>query len=182
MATDELKGKKVLIISTDGFEDTELLFPRIVLMARGAEVDITGKSLDRTLKGAIKGKVGYIVYLDEKMKDIEVKDYDALVIPGGQAPDRLRTMDAAVRIAKEFAEAGKIIAAVCHGPQLLIEADVVRGRKMTSWKAVKTDLINAGAEWVDEEVVVDGNFITSRFPPDLYAWTEAIVAALKGLA
>jgi protease I len=180
MATEELKGKKVLIIATDGFEDTELLFPRIVLMARGAVVDVTGKGLDRTLKKAIKGKVGYVVDLDEKMKGIKAKDYDALVIPGGQSPDRLRTMEEAVRIAKEFAKEGKIIAAVCHGPQLLIEADVVRGKRMTSWRAVKTDLINAGAEWVDEEVVVDGNFITSRFPPDLYAWTEAIVLALKG--
>ena len=180
MATDELKGKKVLILSTDGFEDTELLFPRIVLTAMGAKVDVSGKVLDRTLKGAIKGKVGYVVDIDKKMKDVKVGEYDALIIPGGSAPDRLRTMDEAVRIAKEFAGAGKLIAAICHGPQLLIEADVVKGRKMTSWKAVTTDLVNAGAEWVDEEVVIDGNFITARFPPDLYAWTEAIVCALKG--
>ncbi len=179
MATKKLNGKRILIIATDGFEDTELLYPRIALAANGANVDITGKPMDRTLGNAIKGKVGYIVDLTRKMKDIDVADYDALVIPGGHSPDRLRTMDEAIRIAKDFADTGKLIAAICHGPQLLIEADAVSGRVMTSWKAVKTDLINAGAEWVDEDCVIDRNFITARFPQDLYAWSEAIIEALK---
>lgn len=178
MTKGELKGKRILIIATDGFEDTELLFPKIVLEAKGAEVRVTGISRGR-IKDIITGKVGYEVDLDFPMSKVHVDDYDALIIPGGSSPDKLRTNDEAVEIVKGFVDSGKLIAAICHGPQLLIEADAVKGRKMTSWKAVRADLINAGAEWVDEELVRDGNFITSRFPPDLYVWSEAIVAALK---
>ncbi len=179
MPKNELKGKRVLIIATDGFEDTELLFPKIVLEAKGAEVWVTGVCMDRVLKDAIKGKVGYIVDLDMPMHKVHVDDYDAIVIPGGSSPDRLRTNENAVKIVKEFVDSGKIVAAICHGAQLLIEADAVKGRKMTSWKAVKTDLINAGAEWVDEELVKDGNFITSRFPADMHVWSEAIATGIK---
>ena len=178
MASDELKGKKVLIIATDGFEDTELLFPKIVLEAKGAEVTITGKCLDPALLGKIKGKVGYLVKIDKEMAEINAEEFDALVIPGGAAPDRLRTMDEAVRITKEFCDAGKVVGAICHGPQLLIEADAVRGRTLSSWKAVTTDLRNAGAEWVDSECHIDGNFITARYPADMSAWSEALVDAL----
>ena len=170
---------KILIIATNGFEQSELEFPRDQLRAKGATVHVA------TLDGeAIKGWEGKgwgrEAEADLAIKSALVADYDALVIPGGQInPDILRTDTEAVSLVKGFYKQGKTIAAVCHGPWLLIEADVVRGRDVTSWPSVKTDLVNAGANWHDKEVVVDEAIITSRNPGDLEAFVSKIVEEIE---
>ena len=162
---------KILMIATDGYEDSELLEPRRILSERGAEVTLA--SLE---KGAIKGDNEASVEVDRLISEVEEKDYDALVLPGGtRNPDRLRMDRRVVATIRAFAEAGKPVAAICHGPWLLIEADVVRGRTVTGWPSIRTDLRNAGAEVIDQEVVIDGNIVTSRKPEDIPAFTEALI-------
>ena len=162
---------KILIIATDGFEDSELLEPRRILSERGA--DVTVASLE---KGEIKGDTEACVEVDLAIDEIEAGDYDALVLPGGtRNPDKLRMDPRVVATIREFAHAGKPVAAICHGPWLLIEADVVRGRTVTSWPSIRTDLRNAGATVIDQEVVIDGNIVTSRKPEDIPAFTEALI-------
>ena len=160
------------MIATDGFEDSELLEPRRILRERGAEVTLA--SLE---KGEIEGDSGARVGVDRTIGEVEAGDYDALILPGGtKNPDKLRMDGRVVATIRAFAEAGKPVAAICHGPWLLIEADVVRGRRVTSWPSIRTDLRNAGAEVVDEEAVTDGNIVTSRKPEDIPAFTEALIA------
>jgi protease I len=171
----ELNGKKIAILATDGFEQVELTEPRKNLEAAGAKIEVLSVK-----EGEIRGwkftDWGDNVKVDKLVSQAKVGDYDALVLPGGQInPDKLRMEKDAVAFVKEFADSGKVVAAICHAPWTMIEADVVRGRTMTSWPSVRTDLKNAGAKVVDKEAVVDGNFITSRKPDDIPAFSRAIM-------
>ncbi len=169
-----MKGKRVAIIATDGFEQVELTEPQKFLKNEGAEVHVVSLK-----SGSIKGwdmtDWGDKVDVDKTIDQVKTEDYDALVLPGGQInPDKLRLEPGVVDFVREFAHSGKPLAAICHGPWLLVEADVVRGKHITSWPSLKTDLRNAGAEWQDSEVVTDGNLITSRKPDDLKAFNHKI--------
>ncbi|HET6582548.1 MAG TPA: type 1 glutamine amidotransferase domain-containing protein [Nannocystaceae bacterium] len=163
-----------MVIGPD-FEDSEFRVPYDALREHGHEVTLVGVRAGETVKGK-KGKESAKVEL--AAPDANARSFDALVIPGGASPDHLRTDEAVVKFVRGFVDAGRPIAAVCHGPQLLIEADAVEGKTMTSWPSVKTDLQNAGAKWVDREVAVDGNFITSRKPDDLAAFSKALLEVL----
>jgi protease I len=174
---DQLKGKKVAILATDGFEQVELTKPRKALEQAGAVVDVISPKSGE-IKGWDKQDWGDKVKVDRTLDEVEASDYDALVLPGGVInPDHLRTEPKAVSFVKEFAQSGKPVAAICHGPWTLIEAGVVKGKTMTSWPSLKTDLKNAGANWVDKEVVQDGNLITSRKPDDIPAFNKKIIEA-----
>lgn len=170
---------KILIMATSRFEESELFGPREILMARGAKVSLA--SLDREeIQATVHDELGKKITPDLAIADADHKDYDALLLPGGVGnPDRLRADAKAVALIKAFAAAGKPVAAICHGPWLLVEADVLRGRRATSWPSIRTDVRNAGAEVVDEAAVTDGNIITSRNPDDVPAFTEALVAAIE---
>lgn len=174
----QLNGKKIAILATDGFEQVELTGPKENLEKAGAKVEVLSVK-----PGEIKGwkftDWGDTVKVDRAVSEANPEDYDALVLPGGQInPDKLRTHKEAVDFVRRFAQSGKPTAAICHGPWMLIEADVVRGKTITSWPSVHTDLKNAGANWVDREVVVDGNLISSRKPDDIPAFSNAIIGAL----
>ncbi len=174
----DLSGIKVLFIATDGFEQSELIEPRDFLTGEGAEVTIASPKKD-PIQGMKHDEKGEKVTPDMTLADVDCDHYDALVIPGGVAnPDALRTESRAIDIVSEFVDAGKTVAAICHGPWLLVEADVVDGVEVTSWPSVRTDLENAGADVVDREVVIDGNIITSRKPDDIPAFNRAIADAL----
>ncbi|HEY0480746.1 MAG TPA: type 1 glutamine amidotransferase domain-containing protein [Kofleriaceae bacterium] len=166
---------KIAILVDDMFEDSELRIPYDRLRAAGHQVDLVGKEAGREVVGK-QGKER--VTIDKSVRDVSEKHYDALVIPGGYSPDRLRTDRDAVRLTRATAMANKPVAAVCHAPWMLIEADLVDDLTVTSWPSVRTDLINAGARWIDREVVVDGNIITSRKPDDLVAFSDAILRQL----
>lgn len=170
-----LQGKKVAILATDGFEQVELTEPRKNLENAGAKTEVISIKAGE-IKGWDKTDWGKSVKVDKTLDSANASDYDILVLPGGQInPDKLRVDEKAVAFVKEFAQSGKLLAAICHGPWTLIEAGVVKGKTMTSWPSVKTDLKNAGANWIDKEVVVDGNFITSRKPEDIPAFSEKII-------
>ncbi|MGH8018291.1 MAG: type 1 glutamine amidotransferase domain-containing protein [Opitutaceae bacterium] len=170
-----LKNKKVAILATNGFEQVELLEPRKALDAAGAKTVIVSLE-EEPIQGWNHFEKGDTVPVDLLVAEARSGDFDALVLPGGvMNPDQLRTNAHAVRFAREFFEEGKPVAAICHGPWLLVEADVVRGRKMTSYPSVKTDLINAGADWVDEEVVCDQGLVTSRKPDDIPAFNAKVI-------
>ncbi len=170
-----LKGKKIAIISTDGFEESELFEPKKALENSGAHIDIV--SLESGVIKAWKhGEWSKTIAVDVTLDKAKQQDYDALVIPGGVInPDKLRREKKAVEFVKSFFTNNKPVAAICHGPQLLIEAEEVKGRKMTSFFSIKTDLQNAGAIWVNQEVVVDKGLITSRNPNDLEAFSNKII-------
>jgi len=171
-------AKKVLILATDGFEQSELTGPKQALEDAGIETTVASPH-DGEIKGWDKTDWGDSVKVDATLDQVSVDEFDALVLPGGQInPDKLRLEDKAVSLVQQFAESGKPVAAICHGPWLLVEADVVDGRTVTSWPSIRTDLRNAGAEVVDEQVVVDGNFITSRKPDDIPAFSKALIEAL----
>ncbi len=171
----KLLGKKVAILATDGFERAELERPLEKLQEEGATVDILSIKKGK-LKGWMEKEWGGHVEVTKLVKDASVEDYDALVLPGGAMnPDTLRTDENAVRFARDFMVSGKPVAAICHAPWLLIETGLVHGRKMTSVKNIKTDLVNAGALWEDSEVVTDNGLVTSRNPGDLTAWCKKIV-------
>lgn len=177
----KLEGKKIAILATDGFEQVELTEPKKILEDEGAQVTVL--SVDKTpreIKGWDKTDWGKTVKVDGLVKDAQPTQFDALVLPGGQInPDKLRIDQDAVNFVKQFVATGKTTAAICHGPWTLIEAGVVKGKTMTSWPSVHTDLKNAGANWVDKQVVVDGQFITSRKPEDIPAFTDKIIEALS---
>lgn len=164
---------KALIISADHFEDSELLFPYYRLQEEGLEVDIASIS-----RGKINGKHGYEVVVDKALRDIDPNDYDLLVLPGGKAPATLRKESAAVSIAQDFMRSDKPVAAICHGPQILITADVLQGRRATCYRSVAEELIASGALYEDSEVVVDGKLVTSRQPADLPAFMREMVGLL----
>lgn len=178
-ATHDLAGKTVLIIATDGFEQSELEVPKETLRAWGAKVTVASPKTG-TIRGWSHGDWGTTVDVDQALDAVQADAFDALVLPGGQMnPDTLRLEPRAIELVREFAQAGKPVAAVCHAPWLLIDAGLVEGRRATAWPSVRTDLRNAGAEVVDEEVVVDRGVITSRKPEDLPAFCEAIAKALR---
>ena len=166
---------KIVFVLGEDFEDSEFRVPYDGLKARGHSIDIVGAKAGATVKGK-KGKEE--VKVEKAAGDVDAGSYDALVIPGGYSPDHLRLEPAVVELTQTMLRDGKLVAAVCHGPQLLIEAEGVKGRVVTSWPSVRKDLENAGATWVDEEVHVDGALITSRKPDDLPAFTEAIAKRL----
>jgi protease I len=169
----------VLIIATNGFEQSELFDPRQALLDAGAKVTLASLSLD-PIQGTIQDEKADTIAPDALIADVSAADFDALVLPGGVAnPDKLRTDEKAVQLVRDFMSSGKPVAAICHGPWLLAEADVVDGREVTSWPSIRTDLRNAGATVTDKEVVVDGNLITSRKPDDIPAFNKAILAALQ---
>lgn len=174
-----LPDARILFIATDGFEESELFGPYESLRDAGAEVDLASLKRDE-IRGEKGGKPGRTITPDLLIGDVQAKDYDGLVLPGGtKNPDRLRMDADAVRLVREFAQSGKPVAAICHGPWLLVEADVVRGRRVTSWPSIRTDLRNAGADVVDEEAVVDGNIVTSRKPDDVPAFTRAFMRLVE---
>jgi protease I len=176
--SNQINGKKIAILATDGFEQVELTDPKKSLEQAGAKVDVISIKTGQ-IKGWDHTDWGKSVKVDHLVSDVKSTDYDALVLPGGQInPDKLRTDKGAVAFIKQFVESGKPVAAICHGPWGLIEADVVRGKTVTSWPSVHTDLTNAGANWVDREVVQDGNLITSRKPEDIPAFNNKIIESL----
>lgn len=171
----KLPNKKVALLVTDGFEQVELTSPREALDDAGATTHLISPASDK-VQGMNHDEKGDKFSVDVTLDSANPDDYDALVLPGGVAnPDTLRTNDKAIRFIKAFFEAGKPVAAICHGPWTLIEADVVRGRQVTSWPSLKTDLRNAGADWVDEEVVCDQGLVTSRKPADLPAFNRKMI-------
>jgi protease I len=171
----DLNGRKVAFLATDMVEQVELTEPWQAVQDAGGTTELL--SLE---EGEIQGFDHYdkadTFNVDRKVEDVSIDDYDALVIPGGVGnPDTMRADENAVRFVREFFEAGKPVAAICHAPWMLVEADVVRGRRLTSFSSIKTDVENAGGNWVDEEVVVDGNLVTSRNPDDLPAFNQELV-------
>jgi protease I len=171
----ELKGRKIAILATDGFEQVELTDPK-----KGVENASATTEVLSVKEGSIKGwkftDWGDAVRVDKLVGNANVDDYDALILPGGQInPDKLRMDKSAVDFVRKFAASGKPIAAICHGPWMLVEAGVVKGKTLTSWPSIHTDLINAGAKWVDKEVVEDGNLITSRKPDDIPAFSKKVI-------
>jgi protease I len=174
----QISGKKVAILATDGYEQAELTDPKKNLEQAGATVDVISIKSGK-IKGWDKTDWGKSVKVDHLVSDVKPADYDALVLPGGQMnPDKLRTDQNAVNFIKQFVESGKPVAAICHGPWGLVEAGVVQGKTVTSWPSVHTDLKNAGAIWVDQEVVQDGNLITSRKPEDIPAFSNKLIESL----
>lgn len=175
----ELNGKKIAILATDGFEQSELLEPRKALEAAGATTVVISLK-DSEIKGWNHKEWGQAVKVDRTLANANPNDYDALVLPGGvMNPDNLRMNPAAVNFVRQFVATGKTTAAICHGPWTLLEAGVVKGKTVTSWPSLKTDLKNAGANWVDQEVVTDGQFVFSRKPDDIPAFNRAIIESIK---
>jgi protease I len=169
-----LNGMKIAILITDGFEQVEMEEPRKALDNAGADTRIVSPKADK-VRGWKSTEWGDEFPVDVPLDRAEGGDFDALLLPGGVTnPDKLRMIPAAVEFVKSFFAAGKPVAAICHGPWTIIEAGEAKGRRMTSWPSVKTDLKNAGADWVDEEVVIDGNLVCSRKPDDIPAFNRAI--------
>ena len=178
---NRLSNIRIAVLATDGFEQSELMEPVAAFKSEGATVNILAPS---PAEGKIRGwkdkDWGKDVSVDVELGLARASDYDALILPGGVInPDKLRTIPEAVDFVRDFFRSDKIVAAICHGPQTLIEADVVKGRLLTSWPSMKTDLRNAGAQWVDREAVVDGNLVTSRKPADIPAFIRETLALLE---
>lgn len=165
----------IAVIITNMFEDSEYTEPVKAFLRAGHRIVHVGLTAGQTVKGMKKGTP---VVIDEAVKDLRVRGFDALLIPGGYSPDGLRGDAEAVRFTREFVESGKPVFSICHGPQLLISARILKGKKITGWKSIKEDLINAGAEYRDEEVVEDGNILSSRSPADLPAFIQASLKRL----
>jgi protease I len=175
MATGNLQGKKVAILVTDGFEQVELLEPRKALDEAGATTKVVSPA-GKKAKGWNHREWGDEVPVDVALDSAKAEDFDALLLPGGvMNPDQLRMIPKAVEFVKQFTDAGKPVASICHGPWTLIEAGAVRGRTVTSWPSLKTDLKNAGATWVDKEVVSDQSLVTSRKPDDIPAFNREMI-------
>ncbi|MBX3190985.1 MAG: type 1 glutamine amidotransferase [Labilithrix sp.] len=173
--TGKLEGKRVALLVTDGFEQAELTLPKAALEREGAVCDVVAPK-EGTVKGWKHAAWGEEIAIDVPLSQASPDDYDALVLPGGVAsPDALRVEPEVLRFVRRFFSAGKPVAAIGHGPWTLIDAGVVEGRRMTSWLSVRTDLVNAGAEWIDAEVVVDDGLITSRRAADLRAFGAKLV-------
>ncbi|MBN2398443.1 MAG: type 1 glutamine amidotransferase [Deltaproteobacteria bacterium] len=165
----------IAVIITDLFEDSEYAQPAAAFRKAGHTLVHVGLKAGETVRGK---KQGTPVDIDRGVKDVSVEEFDALLIPGGYSPDKLRVDEDAVRFAGEFVKSGKPVFSICHAPQLLITADVLRGRRITGWKSVIQDIRNAGAEFIDREVVEDGNLVSSRSPADLPAFIEACLRRL----
>lgn len=175
MARNDLNGKRVAILATDGVEQMELTEPRKALDAAGATTIVVSPK-EVKLKGWHHGNWGDDIPVDRALSDANADDFDALLLPGGvMSPDRLRMDKKAVQFVKAFFHAGKPVAAICHAPWLLVEADVVRNRALTSWPSLQTDIRNAGGDWVDREVVTDMGLVTSRRPDDIPAFNQKMI-------
>jgi deglycase len=178
----DLSKARVLMLATDGFEQDELFMPRQALLDAGVQVTLASIKTD-PITGEKGGEKGKSITPDTTLDQVDTEDFDALVLPGGVGnPDKMRMQERAVEIVQEFMDDEKIVAAICHAPWLLVEADVVDDRRVTSWPSVRTDLANAGADVLDEEVVVDGKLITSRKPDDIPAFNRAVIQALEDAA
>lgn len=171
-----LDGKRIAILVEEGFEDSELIVPMWGMKNAGAKVLIIGSGSKEIYQGK-RGSVA--IRVDTTADKVKAEDFDAIIIPGGYAPEKMLQHKSMVELVKKANELGKVIAAVCHGPQLLIAAGIVKGRRLTSWPAVGAELKDAGAKWVDEAVVRDGNLITSRKPADLPRFNKAIIEAMR---
>lgn len=174
-----LPNSRVLIVATDGFEEWELFGPREILQRRGAEVVLASLKLD-PIQATVHDDPGKTIRPDIKIDDANADDFDALILPGGvRNPDALRVHGNVISLIRAFAEQGKPIGAICHGPWLLVEADLLRARTATSWPSIRTDLRNAGANVVDEAAVTDGKIVTSRNPDDVEAFTAALIDLIE---
>jgi protease I len=175
----KISEAKVLIVATDGFEEWELFGPREILEKRGAEIVLASPRLE-PIQATVHDDPGKTIRPDLTVDQARADDFDALILPGGvRNPDALRTNPKAIQLVKDFAAQGKPVAAICHGPWLLVEANLLRGRTATSWVSIRTDLRNAGADVVDEAVVVDGNIVTSRQPDDVEPFTDAVIKLIE---
>ncbi len=171
--------KRVMILATDGFEQSELEQPKQRLEEAGFETAVVSPN-DGEIKGWDQTDWGQPVKVDLTISQVDANDFDALLLPGGQInPDKLRMEDGAVQLVRDFCQAGKPVAAICHGPWLLVEADVLDNKTVTGWPSIRTDLRNAGANVVDREVAIDGNLITSRNPDDIPAFSDALIKLLQ---
>jgi protease I len=176
-----IPNARVLIVATDGFEEWELFGPRQILQQRGAEVVLASLKLDE-IHGTVHDVPGKTIKPDMTIDEASPDDFDALILPGGVAnPDQLRMHANVIALIRLFAEQGKPMGAICHGPWLLVEADLVRGRTVTSWPSIRTDLRNAGGNVVDEAAVTDGNIVTSRKPDDVEAFTNALIDLVEDM-
>lgn len=179
--SEKLSGKKIAILATDGYEQSELFEPHRLLKEAGAEVSVISLKAGE-IKGWDNTDWGKSIAVDQTLSEADANDFDALVLPGGVInPDKLRMEESAMNFIKEFINAEKTVAAICHAPWLLAEAGAVEGKNIASWASIKTDLENAGAKWQDEEVVQDGNLITSRNPDDIPAFTDKIIEVVSQL-
>ncbi|QBS37445.1 MULTISPECIES: type 1 glutamine amidotransferase domain-containing protein [Thermaerobacter] len=169
-----MAAKRIAILVDDLYEDLELWYPYYRLLEAGHQVDLIGSERDR----AYTSKHHYPAKAVKSIAEVRPEDYDGVVIPGGYAPDRMRRDERMVRFVRQIHDQGKLVAAICHAGWMLVSADVLRGRRATSVRAIRDDMRNAGCEWVDEPVVVDGNLVTSRTPDDLPAYMKAILAKL----
>ena len=172
-----LDGKRIAILVEEDFEDSELIEPLRSMKNAGARVVTVGTGSKKSYRGK-RGNA--TISVDTTSDKVKAEDFAAVIIPGGYAPDKMRRDQAMIEMVKKAYELGKVVAAICHGPQLLISANIVRGRRVTSWPSIAVDLENAGADWVNAPVVQDGNLITSRKPADLPRFNKAIIEALRG--
>jgi protease I len=174
-----ISDARILIVATDGFEEWELFGPRQILQERGAEVVLASLSRE-PIQGTVHDKPGKTITPDLTIAEANADDFDAVILPGGvRNPDQLRLHGDVIALIRLFAEQGKPVGAICHGPWLLIEADLLRDRSATSWPSIRTDLRNAGAIVVDEAAVTDGNIVTSRNPDDVEAFTNALIDLIE---
>jgi protease I len=174
-----IRDSRILIVATDGFEEWELFGPREILQKRGGEVVLASPKRD-PIQATVHDDPGKTIRPDLTVEEALADDFDALILPGGvRNPDHLRTNVRVIQLIKDFAEQGKAIGAICHGPWLLVEADLLRGRTATSWPSIRTDLRNAGANVVDEAAVIDGNIVTSRNPQDVEEFTNALIDLIE---
>ena len=171
----QLSNKKIAILAEDNYQELELHYPRLRFIEAGAGVSVLG-----TGKSQYASEKGYMVDEDADVADVRADDFDAVVIPGGMAPDRMRRNRAMVDFVRDMHAQDKPVAWICHAGWMAISADIVRDRRVTSFASIRDDMINAGGNWVDEEVVVDGNLISSRTPPDLPAFCKALIESLAG--
>ncbi len=176
---ENIKGRKIAILATDGYERSELMEPRDRLSRAGAKIEVISPKDGKEIRSWDKTDWGDSVKVDREIGEARIGEYDALVVPGGvMNPDHMRVDGRAVNFVRDFLATGKPTAVICHGPWMLVEADVLEGRRVTSYHTIRTDLVNAGGDWVDEPVVVDGNLITSRNPDDLPAFCDKIAEML----
>ncbi len=171
----KLVGKRIAVLAENNYQDLELWYPLLRMREEGAEVKVVGTGSATTYTS----KYGYPVTADVSADQVSADDFDAVIIPGGYAPDLMRRYESVLRLVREAFQKGKVVAAICHAGWVPISAGILKGRRVTSFFAIKDDMVNAGAEWVDAEVVRDGNLITSRKPDDLPAFCRTIIEALS---